>query len=165
MMDQQEGGYVLNIKDAAWKGHDRFGRSANLERGERFSDVGIHLFMLTPGNPNCRYHRESAQENFLVLSGSCKLLMNDTERQLAVWDFVHCPPGVSHVLVGTGDSPAVVLAIGHRQGAEHELYYPASELAAKYGAQAPEPTPDPRVAYGDVEPATPIDCPQEWPPR
>ena len=55
----------------------------------------------------------------------------------------------------------VVLMIGHRP-AEIELYYPASDLARKHGAESPEPTPDPGVAYSDITRPTPIEAP-EWP--
>jgi hypothetical protein len=33
-------------------------------------------------------------------------------RPLKAWGFFHCPSGTAHVIVGTGDRPAVVLAVG-----------------------------------------------------
>ena len=122
--------------------------------------MGIHVFVLQPGKPNCRYHRESAQEDFLVLSGECVLLINGEERHLRAWDFVHCPPNVTHVLLGAGEGPSAVLAIGHR-GDDVELFYPPNERAQGYGAQAPEPTSDPKTAYSDVDPRTPTE--PGWP--
>ena len=80
---------------------------------------------------------------------------------MKAWDYVHCPPGVSHVFVGAGDGPCAILMIGHRP-AGHELYYPESELARRYGAEAPQPTADPRVAYSDVAPRERIPAP-DWP--
>jgi uncharacterized cupin superfamily protein len=68
---------------------------------------------------------------------------------------------VSHVFVGAGDGPCVLLAIGHRP-ADHDLHYPASDLARRYGAETPEPTDDPRVAYSDLSPPRPVEAP-EWP--
>jgi uncharacterized cupin superfamily protein len=127
-----------------------------------FRDVGINLRVLSPGKPLCRYHRENAQEDFLVLSGSCTLLVNGEERSLRAWDFVHCPPGVTHVLVGAGEGPCIVICIGHRKGDAHELFYPASDLARSYGAEAPEPTDKPAVAYSDVEPPVSLDD-VDWP--
>jgi hypothetical protein len=35
-----------------------------------------------PGRPLCLYHEESAQDDFLVLSGACVLLVNGEERPL-----------------------------------------------------------------------------------
>lgn len=163
MLKQEDGWFVVNVKDAHWRESKGFGMGANFEMQGRFPDVGINLRVLSPGKPLCRYHRENAQEDFLVLSGECKLLVNEQEKQLRAWDFVHCPPGVTHVLVGAGDGPCVVIAIGHRKGAAHKLFYPASELAGRYGAESPEPTDQPQVAYSDIEPPVSLDD-VEWPP-
>ncbi len=97
-----------------------------------------------------------------MLSGECLLLVNGEERRLQTWDFVHCPPGVSHVFVGAGEGPCAILTIGHRP-ARDDVFYPESALARRFGAEAPEPTPDPKVAYSDVprpeeiEPVWPLD--------
>ena len=58
----------------------------------RFDQVGIGVGILQPGQPNGMYHGEDAQEDFLVLSGECLLLVEGQERRLRAWDFVHCPP-------------------------------------------------------------------------
>ena len=161
MVEEQGGWFVVNVKDAQWVGHPDFGMRCMFETGSRFPHTGINLAVLEPGNPSCRYHRENAQEDFLVLSGECLMLVNGEEKRLTAWDFVHCPPGVSHVFVGAGDGPCVLLSIGHRP-AEHELHYPQSGLARRHGAETPEPTDDPRVAYSDVSPRRRIDAP-DWP--
>jgi len=164
MIEERDGWFVKNVADAGWSRSEAFGLACGFDTGDRFPQVGVHLFLLEPGKPNCRYHREEAQEDFLVLSGRCKLLVNGEERALRAWDFVHCPAGVSHVFVGDGDGPCALLAIGHRPGeGQEQLCYPASERARRYGAEAPEPTPDPHVAYSDVTPRTPCDAP-DWPP-
>ena len=91
------------------------------------------------------------------------LLVNGEERPLKAWDFVHCPPGVSHVFVGAGDGPCALLMIGHRPETQ-QLFYPKSELAARHGAETTEPTPDPKVAYSDVTPRKEVE-PPAWPVR
>ena len=58
---------------------------------------------------------ESAQEDFLVLSGECLLLIEGEERPLKAWDFVHCPAGTEHVFVGAGTGPCVILMVGSRR--------------------------------------------------
>lgn len=161
MIDRTDDWSVTNVRDARWFGNPHFGKAAAFDPERRFPHTSVNLFVLEPGKPNCRYHRENAQEDFLVLSGRCKLLVNDEERDLETWDFVHCGPGVDHVMVGT-DGPCTVLAIGHRP-AEPRVFYPESELARTHGAETPEPTADPRVAYGDVGRREPVDAPQ-WPP-
>ncbi len=162
MIEEKGGWFVVNVKDARWAGSDAFGSGANFELQGPFPDVGINLRVLQPGKPSCRYHRENAQEDFLVLSGRCKLLANDEERDLGPWDFVHCPPNVSHVFVGAGDGPCVVLMIGHRRREAHRYFYPRSEAARRHGAEAPEATDQIPVAYSDVAPRVPLDNP-EWP--
>jgi uncharacterized cupin superfamily protein len=112
----------------------------------QFPELGINIGVLRPGQPACLYHEEGAQEDFLVLAGECRLLVNGEERPLRAWDFVHSPAGTGHVIVGAGDGLSIVLAVGARHEPE-SLRYPVSELAAKYGASADEDTADPREAY------------------
>ena len=163
MVEERGGWFVRNVKDATWVRNEAFGCVCAFDAEDPFPQTGIHVYVLEPGKPNCRYHREEAQEDFLVLSGRCTLLVNGEERELETWDFVHCPAGVSHVFVGGGDGPCALLAIGHRPGGgQQKLYYPESELARRHNAEAPEPTPDPRVAYSDVKPREKIATPP-WP--
>lgn len=161
MLEERGGWFVVNVKDAKWYGNRQFGRVCSFEMKDPFPQTGVRIAVLEPGKPNCRYHREEAQEDFLVLSGECLLLVNGEERRLGPWDFFHCPPGVSHVMVGAGNRPCAVLMIGHRPK-DVEIFYPASERARKFNAEAPEPTPDPRVAYSDVDRREPVAAP-DWP--
>ncbi len=116
--------FVVNVRDAEWRTHDAFGSSVRFENSEQpFDQLGINIRVLEPGKPNCLYHRENLQEDFLVLSGECLLLVNGEERQLKAWDFVHMPPGVDHVFVGAGDGPCAILMVGARSE-EEELFYP-----------------------------------------
>ncbi|MCP3981956.1 MAG: cupin domain-containing protein [bacterium] len=160
MLEQRGGWRVVNVRSAQWAQNPAFGKACGFEADGTFANTGAHIFVLEPGKPNCRYHRENVQEDYLVLSGRCRLLVNEEEYELETWDFAHLPSGVTHVLVGS-DAPAAVLAIGHRPP-DHELFYPESELARKYNAEAPEPTPDPKVAYSDVGGREPCD-PPKWP--
>jgi len=154
MIEERDGWFVKNVKDATWLQHEAFGKVCRFDIENPFPQVGVHIFLLEPGKPNCRYHREEAQEDFLVLAGRCRLLINGEERLLGQWDFFHCPPGVEHVFVGAGDGPCVVLMVGARSEDE-QLLYPVSELAGRYGASAEVETPDPGVAYAAFERPTP----------
>lgn len=161
MLEEQSGWCVTNISEAPWFRSELFGQRCKLEGEPGYTDVGINLTVVQPGQPVCRYHRENAQENFLVLAGEALLIVNGERRELRAWDFVHCAPGVSHVFVGAGAGPCAILMIGHRPEL-HELYYPKSELAAAHGAETPEATAEPRVAYSDAKPWQ--ECPApEWP--
>jgi uncharacterized cupin superfamily protein len=88
------------------------------------------------------------REAFLVLSGECTLLVEEQERTLRQWDFVHCPPGTRHIFVGAGDGPCTILMIGARSE-DATLHYPVSELAAKHDASVARYTPNPSEAYAD----------------
>src|SRR5215831_11595260 len=93
-----EGWFVVNVRDAAWltseNGEKRpSGAECSFESRQcEFEQLGIRLHVLEPGEPNGLYHGESAQEDFLVLSGECLLLVEGEERRLRAWDFVHSPP-------------------------------------------------------------------------
>ena len=131
---QGAGWFVLNARDARWLDNDAFGAYTRFEGNDeaRFDQVGINIAVLQPGQPMCLYHGEEDQEAFLVLSGEGALLIEGEERRLEAWDFVHCPQWTEHVIVGAGNGPCVVLAIGART---HEgVVYPVSELAERYGA-------------------------------
>jgi len=146
LVPADDGWFVVDARRAAWGAGD-FGRSCSFEpKGMRFPQLGINLNVLEPGQPMCLYHRENAQEDFLVLAGECLLLVEGEERPLRQWDFVHCPAGVDHVFVGAGTGPSVVLATGARLEPE-EIVYPVAPAAQRYGASVDVETTDPAVAY------------------
>lgn len=146
-----DGWFVVNVRDAEWWTSKTFGSGCGFESREfSFPQLGINISVLEPGEPNCLYHSESQQEAFLVLSGECRLLVEGEERLLRQWDFVHCPAGTEHVLVGAGEGPCAILMVGARS-ADERLLYPVSELAARYGASAEAETPDPKQAYARFE--------------
>ena len=139
-----DGWFVLNLADALAVRNEEKGGAVYPLEGEkaRFRDFGVNVRVLPPGEPNALYHAESGQEGFLVLAGQCTLIVEEQERTLRRWDFFHCPADTRHVFVGAGDEPCAILMIGMRPE-EETLYYPVSELAAKYDASR-----DP----GDVRP-------------
>jgi uncharacterized cupin superfamily protein len=152
LMAASEGWYVLNAADAPMGFNDRAGREVAFENWENpalaFPHFGINIHVLEPGQPNGKYHSESLQEGFLVLTGECLLLVEGQERTLRQWDFFHCPPGTNHIFIGAGDGPCAILMVGAR-GEGHTLHYPHDPVAAKHGVQSPEPTDDPPAAYSD----------------
>ena len=116
-------------------------------RESPFRDFGVNVRILWPGQPNALYHSEGVQEGFLVLSGECTLIVEEEERPLRQWDYFHCPADTHHIIVGAGDGPCAILMIGARP--DERLHYPASEVAAKYGASAAKDTDNPAEAYAD----------------
>ncbi len=146
LVPQGEGWFVVNAREARWWHTDELGSYCPFEGDARFEQLGININVLPPGQPNCMYHAENRQEDFLVLAGECLLLVEGEERHLSAWDFVHCPPGTEHVFVGAGTAPCVLLAVGARAPGS-EVRYPVSELALRHGAGVETETPDPAEAY------------------
>jgi len=161
-----DGWFVVNVRDARWQTAENSerrppGSDCRFESRESpFRQVGIKLRVLEPGQPNGLYHSENQQEDFLVLSGECRLLVEGEERLLRPWDFVHCPPGTHHIFVGAGDEPCVIVMVGARLQ-EEQLHYPVSELAARYGASVDEETTDFEQVYPRFEPSRP-ERPSYW---
>ena len=92
LVPQTEGWFVLNAREARWWRHEDFGSAVTFEGDDddiRFPDFGVNIQVLMPGQPNCLYHGENAQEDFLVLYGECLLLVEGEERPLRQWNFVH----------------------------------------------------------------------------
>jgi len=146
LVPKGDGWFVVNARDARWWHFDTFGPSVTFEGEARFPDFGINIQLLRPGEPNCMYHGENAQEDFLVLAGECLLLVEGEERPLRQWDFVHCPPWTQHVFVGAGEGPCAILMVGARPQPE-ELLYPVSELARKHNAGVEREATSGREAY------------------
>jgi uncharacterized cupin superfamily protein len=146
-----EGWFVVNAREARWLYAD--GRGARLPfegDGEaEFAQLGVSLFVLEPGEAMGMYHWEADQEDFLVLSGEAVLVIEGAERELRRWDFVHCPPDTSHVIVGAGDGPCAVLAIGAREHQDDPGWggYPVDETAASRGVGVERETSDAGQAY------------------
>jgi len=141
------GWFVVNVRDASWFDHDVFGASCEFETSAaEFSELGIRICVLLPGQPNGLYHGEETQEDFLVLAGECLLLVEGEERRLRAWDFFHCPSMTEHIFVGAGETNCVVLMTGTRRPGR-PIFYPVSGLALRHAAGVETETANPREAY------------------
>jgi mannose-6-phosphate isomerase-like protein (cupin superfamily) len=164
------GWYVRNLREAEWRHAD--GRGAvclvhdDFENIRASEELGFNPFVLEPGDAMAMYHRETDQEAFLVLSGEALLIVEGEERPLRAWDFVHCPPGTRHVIVGAGSGPCAVIAVGSRKHSEEPdaLGFPADDAAKRHGASVAEDTIDGGVAYADVPPREPTAYREGWLP-
>ena len=151
LVPEGEGWFVLNAKDAPW--YDSvFGEFCRFEGDVRFPELGINLSVLHADQPSCMYHREDTQEDFLILRGECRLLVEGEERPLKAWDLVHCPPWTEHVFVGAGDGPCYILSVGARP--DDHVVYPVVDVALKYGAGVEEETDSAQEAYAKFDKPT-----------
>jgi uncharacterized cupin superfamily protein len=158
LVPKGDGWFVLNATATQW--WERPGRGvlcefegAGFAGATDFHQLGINLTRLAPGEPMSMYHWEADQEDFLVLAGEALLIVEDEERPLRQWDFVHCPPGTSHTILGAGDGPCIVLAVGARDRSTGENWgaYTVADAARRRGAGVDEETTDPKEAYARFE--------------
>jgi uncharacterized cupin superfamily protein len=173
LVPDSAGWFVLNARDARWIHREGRGESlpftgwTDEEIQTRFPQIGIQLFVLGPGEPIGMYHWEADQEGFLVLSGEAMLIVEGQERPLEQWDFVHCPPETRHMIVGAGDGPCVVLAVGGRDHVEEPCNggaYTVDEAALRHGAGVEEETSDADRAYAGFPASAPTRFRDGWLP-
>ena len=154
LVPKGNGWFVLNARETQW--WERKGRGvlcefegAGFEGATDFMQLGINLTLLGPGEPMAMYHWESDEEDFLVLFGEALLIIEGEERTLRPWDFVHCPPGTNHTIIGAGAAPCLVLAVGARDRSTGSEWgaYTVDETASRYGAGVERETAEPNEAY------------------
>jgi uncharacterized cupin superfamily protein len=147
-----EGWFVVNAKHARWRDDHPLGKVCFFEAGNEFKQLGFNVSVLESGSPMAMYHFENEQEDFLVVAGEALLIVEGEERPLQAWDFVHCPPGTQHVIVGAGDRPCVVVAVGSRLAEEDWGAYTVDEAALHHGAGVEVETRDAAEAYATFPP-------------
>jgi uncharacterized cupin superfamily protein len=167
-----EGWFVLNAREARWRHKEGRGDSVpftgttDRECENLFSQLGVNLIVLGPGEPIGMHHWEADQEGLLVLEGEPLLLIEGQERTLRKWDYVHCPPGTAHTVIGAGERLCVVLAIGSRQfmGRPDWGMYVRDQLALKHGVGVEQDTADPGIAYARFPDPVPARYQDGWLP-
>jgi uncharacterized cupin superfamily protein len=159
-----EGWFVLNAKNARWFESGHGGRLTFFEGRAEPWPLGMNVSVLEPGEPMGMYHYENVQEDFLVVSGEPLLIVEGEERRLKPWDLVHCPPRTNHIIVGAGDGPSVVVAVGARGGTADWGAYTVDEAAQRLGVGLDAETTDAGVAYASFPPNRPVSYEDGWLP-
>jgi uncharacterized cupin superfamily protein len=161
-----DGWFILNAREAGWRHAEGRGAICEFEGEPAFSQLGINLRVLGPGEPMAMYHWEADQEDFLVLAGEALLIVEGEERPLRQWDLVHCPAGTNHVIVGAGDGPCVVFAVGARERSTGPDWggYSVDEAALRHGAGVEQETTDEKEAYARVPRREPTRYRESWLP-
>lgn len=148
-----KGWFVLNARDAPWYERDGRGFYCEFEGFEGdepdFSQLGINLTVLRPGEPMAMYHWEADQEDFLVIDGEALLIVEGEERPLRQWDLVHCPPNTEHTIVGAGKRACVIVAVGARDRSTGPGWggYTVNEAALRHNAGVEQETTEAEQAY------------------
>ncbi|HEX6723641.1 MAG TPA: cupin domain-containing protein [Gaiella sp.] len=160
LVPKGHGWFVLNARDTQW--WEREGRGvlcefegAGFEGALDFEQLGVNITVLGPGEPMAMYHWERDQEGFLVVAGEALVVIEGQERSLRSWDFVHCPAGTRHVIVGAGDTPCVLVCVGARNRSTGPGWgaYTVDEAALRHGAGVEHETTEPREAYARFPPS------------
>ena len=153
LVHKGDGWFILNAREAPWRFAEGRGAYSDLEGEDWFQQYGIHLVVLEPGDPMAMYHWEADQEDFLVVSGEALLIVEGEERPLRPWDLVHCPPHTNHVILGAGNGPCVLIAVGARANQEGPDWggYPVDEAALRHNAGVKEETNKAEEAYAHVQ--------------
>ena len=137
LIPQGEGWFVLNARDVSWIRSEERGQDTDFEEGQEWTELGFRIQILGPGQHSL-YHGENGQEDFLVVSGECVLVIEGEERRLKAWDFVH--PAVDETrLRRRGDGPCVIVMAGSRAGGFEVVY--ALDEAAKRARACPRRRP------------------------
>ena len=147
-----DGWYVVNARDTRWYYVRGRGAFCDLEGDQDFTQLGINVMTLGPGEAMAMYHWEADQEDFLVVFGEALLIVEGEERPLRAWDFVHCPPNTKHTIVGAG-SGCVVVAVGARiDSVDNPNWggYTVDEVALRHEAGVEQETTVPDEAYAPV---------------
>ena len=146
LVPRGEGWFVVSSREARWRYGPNRGALCFYEGDVGFPQLGINVSVLAPGQVMSLYHWEADQEDFLVLAGDALLIVEGEERPLRQWDFVHCPPGARHTIVG---GPCVVLAVGARGESTGPDWgaYTVDEAAVRHHAGVEEETTVPAEAY------------------
>jgi uncharacterized cupin superfamily protein len=152
LVPKGDGWYVLNARAARWRHAIGRGAYCELEGDQDFPQLGINVQVLDPGEPMAMYHWEADQEDFLVLAGEALLIVEGEERPLRQWDFVHCPAGTKHTIIGSGEGRCVVLAVGAREHSSGPDWggYTVDETALRNHAGVEKETNEPSVAYAPL---------------
>ena len=154
LVPKGQGWFVVNARETQWWKREGRGvlcefEGAGFEGAADFLQLGINLTLLGPGEPMAMYHWEADQEDFLVLAGEALAIVEGEERPLRQWDFLHCPAGTSHVIIGAGDAPCLVLAVGARDRSRGPDWgaYTVDDAAQRHGAGVERETTHADEAY------------------
>ena len=79
LVPEGEGWFVLNARDATWVRSEERGQDTDFEARQEWTQLGFRIQVLGPGQRSL-YHGERGQEDFLVVSGECVLVIEGEER-------------------------------------------------------------------------------------
>ena len=108
LMPVGEGWFVVNARDARWARNEAFGAQC------AFEGPWPDAWFASSGSSWPCFSRSAElplppgvqQENFLVLAGECRLLVEGQERPLKAWNFFHGAPNTDRSSSARGKARA-----------------------------------------------------------
>ena len=159
-----EGWFVVNARDAALVRGDELGLYTMFDSEDaRFEQVGVNIGILRPGEPNCMYHAEDAQEDFLVLSGECLLIVEGEERRSEGVGLRALPADDGARLRRRRRRPVRRCRRRARGGRGERSSTRSTRRRCSTVPGVEEETSEPSVAYARFAEDAPIPCPKEFP--
>ena len=127
---------------------------------------GVNATVYPPAYEGFFHYHDTQDELYFVHSGEARVIVEGEERPLRQWDFVHCPVGTKHTIVGAGDGPCVVIAVGAREHADSPDWggYTVDDTALRHRAGVEEETTKALEAYAPVPKRTPTRYRDGWLP-
>ena len=147
---QGEGWFVLNARDVSWIRSEERGQDTDFEGGQEWAHLGFRIQVVSPGQCGM-YHGERGQEDFLVVSGECLLVIEGEERQPEGLGLRPLPAVDAALFVGAGDGPCVIVMAGSRADG-FDVVYAVNDVAAKHDASVLEETSNPDEASARLRP-------------
>ena len=78
---------------------------------------------------------------------------------------MHCPPGTKHIILGAGDAPCLMLAVGARETTGPDWGgYTVDEVARRHGVSVDRETNDAEEAYARFPRREPTRYREGWLP-
>jgi hypothetical protein len=163
LVPEGDGWFVVNARDTRWRDYGPLGAACTFEGKRPFKQVGINLNVLNPGSQcRCITARTTRRGSSCSRATASSSLRAGSGR-LKAWDFFHCLGGTAHVIMGAGDRPAVVLAVGARGGRKGIVYLVAA-AALEHGAGVEQETTKSAEAYARFPTSTRSPYREGWLP-
>ena len=157
LVPKGQGWFVINAREAQW--WDRKGRGAlcefegaGFEGATDFLQLGINITVLAPRRADGDVPLRERPGGFPRARRRGAGHRRRRGAPAAPWDFLHCPAGTNHAIVGAGDGPCLVLAVGARDRSTGPDWggYTVDKAAQRHGAGVERETTDAAEAYAHL---------------
>jgi uncharacterized cupin superfamily protein len=150
---------ILDRKQVTYPGSkEKHGYDAPFGKRARFSRIGVHLEVLTPGRRTSWPHAERDEEEFaFVVSGHVDCWLDGHVTPMWAGDLVgwECRTGLTHVIMNNSGEDAVLIVGGEASRVKNQFWYPFhparnKDVGALYWKDHPVPKLGPHDGLPDA---------------